>query len=986
MPKEREGLGPVSEIDPELDAMVGRVADLLPAQGPLSVFIHHNPLHAFEDRPFEEAILLASRLFQCEPWLAEAAYRAELAHGRITEADLEAVIESELGTRAEDPLAGTVVRRDLYRSVLLYGIPEASGAMRAWLESETSVLERFRDDLPVATRQKLLAGAQPDGTEEAARVRELWCSAIGIAERTPRNAEASRPVLLRPRDLVLAARSVDLDDWSHPLLIRFTSAYLDQGLGHWTMPGRERGLYACFAELYAQPLARLSAPWAPELVRLVCDDRACERGATSSLRRSLEALEVEHEEWEALLLAEARAMPGWAGICSQLEARPDRVPAHPLPIRLLDYLAVRLLVVRAALGYAAEKFGVARSVPALRALIQERARNQDREDTADRAWLLFHAASLLGFAPETLDDLSSAEATRLDTEVRALDSNTRRRLFHLAYERRLRHHFYDALLQHTPEPAPDKPCFQALFCIDEREESLRRHLEEVEPRVETFGTAGFFGVAMYFRGATDAHPRPLCPVAIQPRHYVGEKVPEERGFLAVWRQTQKRLSALLAKNIHLGSRTFGRGAVIMAFLGTLTAIPLVLRVLFPWSRRGLSHLRSALVAQAPTRLELERSTAKPPLGEHAGFSVGEMTEIVESVLRPLGIRGRFAPLVFVIGHGSTSLNNPQESAHDCGACGGGHGGPNARAFAQMANDPRVRAALAARGLAIPEGTWFIGAERNTATNDLVFFDADLAPEALAALFQRATRSLEAARIREAHERCRRFESAPLTLSPDAALYHVQSRATDLAQPRPEYGHATNALAVVGRRACTQGLFFDRRVFLLSYDPAADPDGALLSAQLKAVTPVIAGINLEYFFGYVDGTGYGSGTKLPHNVTSLLGVMDGAQSDLRVGLPWQMLEVHEPVRLTLAVEAEPAILRRILHEQPYLERLVRGRWLFLACLDPKERRLLEFRGADFEPVTRERLLESVTGPSLVHYGGKREHLPFVRLQATEAHDA
>ena len=81
----------------------------------------------------------------------------------------------------------------------------------------------------------------------------------------------------------------------------------------------------------------------------------------------------------------------------------------------------------------------------------------------------------------------------------------------------------------------------------------------------------------------------------------------------------------------------------------------------------------------------------------------------------------------------------------------------------------------------------------------------------------------------------------------------------------------------------------------------DDDGAILARIMAAVVPVVAGISLEYYFSYVDPTGYGCGTKLPHNVTSLLGVMDGAQSDLRTGLPWQMVEIHEPTRLAIVVE-------------------------------------------------------------------------------------
>ena len=162
-------------------------------------------------------------------------------------------------------------------------------------------------------------------------------------------------------------------------------------------------------------------------------------------------------------------------------------------------------------------------------------------------------------------------------------------------------------------------------------------------------------------------------------------------------------------------------------------------------------------------------------------------------------------------------------------------------------------------------------------------------------------AIETARRREAHERCRRFDAVPRWYPPLAALAHVQGRAADLAQPRPEYGHATNAFCIIGRRARTRGLFLDRRAFLVSYDPALDHDGAILARIMAAVVPVVAGISLEYYFSYVDPSGYGCGTKLPHNVTSLLGVMDGAQSDLRTGLPWQMVEIHEPTRLAIVVE-------------------------------------------------------------------------------------
>jgi hypothetical protein len=965
----------MSPAGPSLEEVVERVAHFLPAQGPISVFIHHNTLHAFEDHDFEDAVVLAGRRFGCEPFLAEEDYREALRSGRILAGDVAAVIEAELGARGEEPVAGEVSRHDLWNRILSLGIPPARGHALAWLLSETDALSRFRADLPALASEALRRRSRG----EAGAVAALWEACLATVARVPGPPPTSPLPPIRHRDHLLGAHGIDIDEPIDPVLIRFTSAYLDQGLAHREMPGRDRGFYGCFVALYGRRWARLGGAWARHLVAAIADDRCAGRDPAASLRHSLSELGVAEPEWEGFLLAEALALRGWAGMVRQIEVRPDRVPAVAVPARLLDFLAVRLLLCRASLTHAAAHLEV--PLAELRESLADRIPAPPAPSTVDRAWPLFHAAQLAGL-DVTASPAMALEA--LEVELAALDPMTRRRLLHLAYERHLRHRFYDALTQHRPPPDDPAPAFQAIFCIDEREESLRRHLEEIDPGVETFGAAGFFGVAMYFRGATDAHPRPLCPVALQPRHLVTEDADRSRGLLASWRRTRRRLTALVDKNVHVGSRTFGRGAVIMAVLGVLWIVPLVLRVIVPWSRRGLSRVGDALERAPAGRLRLERAADAPAgSGALAGFTVEEMVAIARGQLAPLGIAGRFAPLVLVLGHGSSSLNNPQESAHDCGACGGGHGGPNARAFAQMANDPRVRARLAELGVHIPAATWFVGGERNTATNDVDLFDEDRVPERARRALERARASLEVARRREAHERCRRFEAVPTWLPPRAALLHVQTRATDLAQPRPEYGHATNAVCVVGRRAATRGLFLDRRSFLVSYDPMGDPDGAALAPLLAAVVPVLAGINLEYYFGSVDPTGYGCGTKLPHNITSLLGVMDGAQSDLRPGLPWQMLEIHEPVRLTLAIEAGPDVVLALLERDANLRRLVDHRWLHLACLDPESRSLFEIDAAGARRYEPEQRLATVSGTSLTHYRGRRGPLPFATIAGTAA---
>src|SRR5271156_2937103 len=90
---------------------------------------------------------------------------------------------------------------------------------------------------------------------------------------------------------------------------------------------------------------------------------------------------------------------------------------------------------------------------------------------------------------------------------------------------------------------------------------------------------------------------------------------------------------------------------------------------------------------------------------------------------------------------------------------------------------------------------------------------------------------------------KRSRSAPLALSFTAAREHVKARAEDLAQVRPEFGHCSNAITIVGRREWSRGLFLDRRAFLTSYDPTSDTiDHAILTRILQAAFTVCAGFN------------------------------------------------------------------------------------------------------------------------------------------------
>jgi uncharacterized protein YbcC (UPF0753/DUF2309 family) len=331
-----------------------------------------------------------------------------------------------------------------------------------------------------------------------------------------------------------------------------------------------------------------------------------------------------------------------------------------------------------------------------------------------------------------------------------------------------------------------------------------------------------------------------------------------------------------------------------------------------------------------------------------GFTIAEQADRVAGTLENIGAIDNFAPLIAVLGHGASTVNNPHHSAYDCGACGGRNGGPNARAFAAMANSPAVRALLRVRNIDIPDSTWFVGGYHDTTTDGVHLSDLELVPPALEPALDRLLAALDQARTMSAYERCRKFEHAPRSLTPRAALRHVEERAVDLSQARPELGHATNAVCIVGRRDLSRGLFLDRRSFLVSYDADVDPDLRILERILGAVVPVGAGINLEYYFSTVDNDIWGSGTKLPHNLSGLLGVMEGSVGDLRTGLPRQMIEVHDPVRLLCIVEATPEAIFEVAKQKPEVAELVTKEWVRVASVDPVTGEIRVFDAGEFRP--------------------------------------
>ncbi len=474
---------------------------------------------------------------------------------------------------------------------------------------------------------------------------------------------------------------------------------------------------------------------------------------------------------------------------------------------------------------------------------------------------------------------------------------------------------------------------QAAFCIDVRSEPLRQCLESAWPSIQTIGCAGFFGLpAAYVPLATDIR-RPQLPGLLAPTMVIEdglvERLNQEHGKIQhkqkqARQARQRRFS--WARQWRSASRWASGAfpfveAVGLANLGKLGG----------WLKPSSAKRHNDDLSCLPPHY---RAVNRPLL---SGIDTQTKVDLAAGILQALGLDHDLAPLVLLIGHGSQSANNAHAAALDCGACCGQTGEVNARALAALLNECSVRDGLAALGITVPRETAFVAGLHNTTTDEVEWFDLDLLAQGVPAQWPRVQ-----AAFHQACDKMRRWRAPSLGLNPDegsaSLLSRLRQRANDGAQTRPEWGLAGNAAFIIASRQRTRGLSLQGRCFLHDYEAANDPDGTLLEQLMTAPMLVTHWINWQYHASTCEPGRLGSGNKLLHNVVGgCIGVFEGNGGDLRVGLSHQSLHdgqrwVHEPLRLTVVIEASRQAIDRVIERHGVVRNLATQGWLHLWHLD------------------------------------------------------
>lgn len=692
--------------------------------------------------------------------------------------------------------------------------------------------------------------------------------------------ESGEPRIGRLRANWKSLYKIDLDTLVHPILFRIVGSYLDQGISIWNFPIHESGFLSSIIELERNSLVSFFKTERVKDLLLTKD---------FDLQGLLKVVVGTPGLCEIYLFDQQFAHPGWSGMVAVLEDRPDSL-VDKRKITLEEVIILELLL----------------EIDAL-------------DDHFGNIW------APLGVRLET-------QPEQLFREVIPSDHIRLKQIWQEAFEWT----YYDEVLSGIrsiePETSLKMDSFQALFCIDDRECSIRRYVEQEDPLCRTFGTAGFFGVEFYYQPEGGKFYTKVCPAPVTPKHLIREVENCDRR----------------KKDFHFGKHSHGllSGWLLTHTLGFWSALKLFLTVFRPMQNEA--SVSSFRHMDPNSNLTIEnRNGEKTEDGLQIGYTVEEMTDRLEALLRSIGLIDNFAPLIYAVGHGSSSVNNTHYAGYDCGACSGRPGSVNARVICHIGNHTEVRKLLSERGIQIPQETQFVGALHDTSRDEIMYFDLKLLSAVNSKNHHSVDKTFQKALSMNARERSRRFMSVNSLGSPEKVHEKVKLRTVSLFEPRPELNHATNSLCIVGRREFSKRIFLDRRSFLNSYDPFTDPEGKYLLGILNAVAPVCGGINLEYFFSRMDNQKLGAGTKLPHNVMGLIGVANGIDGDLRTGLPSQMIEVHDPIRLMVIVEHFPDVVLDTIRKNPLTFEWFSNDWVKLCAVNPVTRDLFVFNGCEFE---------------------------------------
>ncbi len=676
-------------------------------------------------------------------------------------------------------------------------------------------------------------------------------------------SEKRLPTLLSTASIM---HGIDLERFSTNWISQWAAAYFDEGQAIWTQP-HESNLFSCWkneAAIDKTPeLAFLELEGVRNEIKSLSDD------PVEAVSHALKTINIPENGLDLYLHRLLYLLPGWAGYAARLDWD---AKLYGKKSRVL----IELLAVLVSWEYVVLKCFQSKKLNT----IWEKAKKQYQNPALD-----------------------SAISEHLHIMVLL------QKAFEKSWQRKVINEFNEEGLDQKQNEAKQRSDVQAVFCIDVRSEVFRRHFESTHAGVETMGFAGFFAFPIEFTPIGYKTNLSQCPVLLTPQHRVSETAPDI--------ETVSKNRGL-NQSIKNAWYSFKMGAIsCFSFVGPI----------------GLAYLPKLLTdgfgLTRPVKMPEEQSLSKEVIRlkkpNTSDIPLESKVQTAFGALQAMSLKEGFARLIMIVGHASTTANNPHATGLDCGACAGRSGEVNARVATDVLNDPEVRAELQKEGIQIPQDTFFLSCKHDTTTDEISFFNADQIPESHHSDFSELQKLTMEAAKRARAERSYRMD--------DASQANILRRSKDWSQVRPEWGLAGCANFIVAPRDRTKNMNMKGRSFLHSYVWQQDESFQVLELIMTAPMIVASWISYQYYASTVDNLTYGSGNKTLHNVVGAVGVFEGNAGDLRSGLPIQSIHdgenlQHDPLRLNVFIEAPKEEINKIIDKHDMVRNLLDNHWLYL----------------------------------------------------------
>lgn len=911
-----------------LEEIVRHIERTLPIVRPLIHYAHDHPLRPWLHLDFETALKRIAQTTGGEVLPSAIEFAECCRTGRIDTDDLRQSVQARIAclsldaTTDIDPIAaiGLGTRADLFTALIqvpempcnidadvwVEGLIEETvssanefppidpSKFRGWLESirfNGTAEQSATDNADAAKylKNEVLSRSKslhrPEVLRSAYQHALWWCCKNGTRNWQPPFTSGLRMHGATNSGIRAAVSrcSPCIDDSIRRVLVPLLGNFVDPSPNKWDPHVRAAGFLRLFAEVYGprQTFVFHRSRTDRELAALLSEHQDLEPCA--SIQRSLDALRLSDSQAASYLEELIPVVRGWSGLLNSF--RDSNYPCTESVRRfsVAELLAALLLLDRV---FIAEQLGCETASIRVedwsRSLERKQFQSARAQLVATRQTWIYRVACYLNWSPEQLHALQAADWSALQHELNSYSDLDRRFTAQEAFESGYRRAVCGKLEEHASHLSLDQcretPEFLVITCAEPNQESIRRHIESVCPQAETVGTAGFFNLDITVKDHRSHHFLPRAPTNVRKRHKLAEsELSSPATYFTSFRDDSD------VEPIHDQSQ----------------------------ADSFVSH------DDAQTAI---------------GFTVSEMSAVVAPVLIETGIIDRLPRLVIVMGHESSSVNNLYESADGCTFCSKASVDANVRAFVQMANDTRVRDALNADGVTIPQSTFFVGAIHDTCSDELIFLIPDEIPLLHAEQLQSiAARMRQAAQL-NAEERCIGLNAGPALLGA-AASAHCIERQQSGAYSLPEAGLMGNALCIFGRRELTRALDLNRRAFLFSYDSLRDDDELSgLARMLTANLPIATDISFDYWFSRTSPQHFGAGRKAELTVVAKLAVANDPNSDLRIGLPWEMVQHHDPMRLLVLLDAPRDAILRMLDRHPRAARYFQNGHLQLGMIE------------------------------------------------------